>query len=126
MVAAPWVCSNRRAAHDIPGALAIDLTALHWRLDPTFTYRIPEAIAWDQSYVLICRHGYSSSVAAALLAHMGFTKPMASPSPMKLRTCASNGTNVRGARGRLAHPNRASIHPTEVRSSAYIHHRRHA
>ncbi len=65
--------AHRRAAHNVPGALAIDLTVLHWRLDPTFEYRIPEATSWDQPYILMCRHGYSSSVAAALLAKMGLT-----------------------------------------------------
>lgn len=66
--------AHRAAAHNIPGAVVIDLTVLHWRLDPTFDYRIPEAASWDQPYILICRHGYSSSVAAALLVRMGLTR----------------------------------------------------
>lgn len=65
--------AHRRAAHNIPGALAIDLTVLHWRLDPTFEYRIPEATSWDQPFILMCRHGYSSSIATALLVKMGLT-----------------------------------------------------
>lgn len=62
---------HRAAAANIPGALAIDLTVLPWRLDPTFEWRIPEATSWDTRYVLFCRHGYSSSVAARTLRDLG-------------------------------------------------------
>ncbi|MGM7668716.1 rhodanese-like domain-containing protein [Microbacterium sp. A93] len=55
----------------IPGALAIDLTVLPWRLDPDFHHRIPEATDWDARYILFCRHGYSSSLAAWSLRQMG-------------------------------------------------------
>lgn len=55
----------------IPGALAIDLTVLPWRLDPDFDHRIPEATDWDMRYILFCRHGYSSSLAAWNLRQMG-------------------------------------------------------
>ncbi len=65
--------AQRRLSHELPGALVIDLTVLAWRLDPTFEYRIPEATGWDVHYVLVCRHGYSSSVAAAMLRQMGLT-----------------------------------------------------
>lgn len=63
--------AHRRAASEIPGALVIDLTVLPWRLDPTFAWRIPEATAWDTRYILLCRHGYSSSLAAWNLRQMG-------------------------------------------------------
>lgn len=56
---------------EIPGALVIDLTVLPWRLDPTYEWRIPEATGWDTRYILICRHGYSSSLAAWTLRQMG-------------------------------------------------------
>ncbi len=65
--------AHRSAGGDIPGAVVIDLTVLPWRLDPTFAWRIPEATSWDRPYVLICRHGYSSSVAAYQLQRMGLT-----------------------------------------------------
>lgn len=55
----------------IPGAYAIDLTVLPWRLDPTFAHRIDEATGWDIRYILICRHGYSSSIAAWNLRQLG-------------------------------------------------------
>lgn len=55
---------------DIPGAIIIDLTVLPWRVDPEFDYRIPEATPGAE-WILICRHGYSSSLAAATLQDMG-------------------------------------------------------
>lgn len=63
--------THRAEAPGIPGALVIDLTVLLWRLDPTFDYRIPEATGWDARYVLFCRHGYASSLAAWNLRQMG-------------------------------------------------------
>ncbi|WP_342319153.1 rhodanese-like domain-containing protein [Corynebacterium mayonis] len=65
--------AHRATGGDIPGAIVVDLTVLPWRLDPTFAWRIPEATSWDRPYVLICRHGFSSSVAVHLLQQMGLT-----------------------------------------------------
>lgn len=62
---------HREASANVPGALVIDLTVLPWRLDPTFGWRIPEATSWDTRYVVVCRHGFSSSVAAATLQRIG-------------------------------------------------------
>jgi rhodanese-related sulfurtransferase len=63
--------THRADAPGIPGALVIDLTVLPWRLDPGFEYRIPEATSWDARYVLFCRHGYASSLAAWNLRQSG-------------------------------------------------------
>ena len=62
---------HRQAQGELPGAIVIDLTILPWRLDPTFDWRIPEADDWSHPWVLVCRHGYSSSLAAAALQEMG-------------------------------------------------------
>lgn len=62
---------HRAAQGELPGALVIDLTVLPWRLDPTFEWRVPEATDWDQRYILVCRHSFSSSVVAAQLQEMG-------------------------------------------------------
>ncbi len=62
---------QRAESAGLPGALAIDLTILPWRVDPTFSYRIPEATAWDVRWILVCRHGYSSALAAWNLREMG-------------------------------------------------------
>lgn len=62
---------QRSESAEVPGAIVIDLTILPWRLDPTFSYRIPEATAWDRRWILICRHGYSSALAAWNLRQLG-------------------------------------------------------
>ena len=63
--------AHRRAQGEFPGALVIDRTVLEWRLDPTCPYRIPEATGPDLEVVVVCRHGYSSSLAAASLRAVG-------------------------------------------------------
>lgn len=62
---------RRRDQGELPGALVIDHTVLPWRLDPTFDWRIPEATSWGQRWILVCRHGYSSSLAARNLRQLG-------------------------------------------------------
>lgn len=64
---------QRQRSELIPGAICIDRTVLEWRLDPTFAWRIPEATSWDQRYIIVCRHGYSSSVAVKNLRELGLT-----------------------------------------------------
>ncbi|WP_277453425.1 rhodanese-like domain-containing protein [Janibacter sp. DB-40] len=61
---------QRSRQGEIHGAVVIDRTVLEWRLDPTSPHRIPEAIAGVQ-VVVLCRQGYSSSLAAASLRALG-------------------------------------------------------
>jgi len=56
---------------ELPGALVIDRTVLEWRLDPTSPHRIPEVRGADVQVVVVCRQGYSSSLAAASLQRLG-------------------------------------------------------
>jgi rhodanese-related sulfurtransferase len=51
--------------------VVIDRTVLEWRLDPCSESRIPEATGHDLEVVLVCRQGYSSSLAAASLRAVG-------------------------------------------------------
>ncbi len=62
---------QRREQGELPGALVIDRTVLEWRLDPGCPWRIPEATGYDVPIVVVCRHGYSSSLAAASLRAVG-------------------------------------------------------
>lgn len=62
--------AHRRAQGELPGALVIDRTVLEWRLDPTSQWRIPEATA-GATVIVVCRHGYSSSLAARSLRELG-------------------------------------------------------
>ena len=62
---------QRRDQGELPGALVIDRTVLEWRLDPASPDRIPEATGHDRLIVVVCRQGYSSSLAAASLRAIG-------------------------------------------------------
>jgi rhodanese-related sulfurtransferase len=66
--------AQRAAQGDLPGAVVIDRTVLEWRLDPTSAWRIPEASCADVEVVLVCRQGYSSSLAAASLRAVGLRR----------------------------------------------------
>lgn len=56
----------------IPGALHIPRTVLEWRLDPESDWRSPHVSGLDQYIILLCDHGYSSSLAASTLVDLGF------------------------------------------------------
>ena len=62
--------AQRARTGELPGALVIDRTVLEWRLDPTSPVRIPEADARPR-VVVVCRQGYSSSLAARSLRDLG-------------------------------------------------------
>ena len=68
---------DERARHGvIPGSVHIPRSVLEWRLDPdaAAAYRNPHAEGLDQWIVLVCAHGYSTSLAAATLQDLGFTR----------------------------------------------------
>jgi rhodanese-related sulfurtransferase len=56
----------------VPGSLHIPRTVLEWRLAPDSPWRSPYAPDLDQEALLLCDHGYSSSLAAATLRDLGF------------------------------------------------------
>ncbi|MDM4720422.1 rhodanese-like domain-containing protein [Micromonospora sp. WMMA1363] len=62
---------QRREQGDLPGAIVIDRTVLEWRLDPASAWRIAEATGYDLEVVVMCRQGYSSSLAVASLRALG-------------------------------------------------------
>lgn len=62
---------QRREQGEFPGAVVIDRTVLEWRLDPKSDEHIPEATDYDVEIVVVCRQGYSSSIAAATLQALG-------------------------------------------------------
>ncbi|MDQ6649341.1 MAG: rhodanese-like domain-containing protein [Actinomycetota bacterium] len=63
--------SQRAEQGELPGVIVIDRTVLEWRLDPASEARIPEATDHDVEIVVVCRQGYSSSLAAASLRSIG-------------------------------------------------------
>lgn len=60
----------------IPGSLHIPRSVLEWRLDPDADpeYRNSHVGGLDEWLVLVCAHGYSTSLAAATLQDLGFTR----------------------------------------------------
>jgi rhodanese-related sulfurtransferase len=65
--------SQRVEQGELPGAVVIDRTVLEWRLDPDGPDRIREA-SYDVEVVVVCRQGYSSSLAAASLRALGLER----------------------------------------------------
>jgi rhodanese-related sulfurtransferase len=63
--------AHRARQGALPGAVVIDRTVFEWRLDPTSPYRIPEVTGHDVQVVVVCREGFSSSLAAASLQRLG-------------------------------------------------------
>ena len=63
---------DRRATGVIPGAVHVPLSVLFWRLDPSSGYDDRALSDLARTVVLVCAHGYSSSLAAATLRDLGF------------------------------------------------------
>jgi rhodanese-related sulfurtransferase len=58
----------------VPGSLHHPLSVLYWRLDPTSGHADPRAADPSRRVILMCAHGYSSSLAAATLRDLGFER----------------------------------------------------
>jgi rhodanese-related sulfurtransferase len=60
----------------IPGSIHIPLSVLEWRLDPDAdpAFRNPHITGLDQWVVLVCAHGFSTSLAASRLQDIGFER----------------------------------------------------
>ncbi len=64
---------DRRASGSIPGSAQVPLSVLFWRLDPSSGHDDPALSDPQRRVILICAHGYSSSLAAATLRDLGFS-----------------------------------------------------
>lgn len=58
----------------IEGALHAPRTVLEWRVAPDAPLRLPQITGTDQLLVVVCNEGFSSSMAAASLQRLGFTR----------------------------------------------------
>lgn len=65
---------DRRASGAIPGSVYVPLSVLFWRLDPTSGHHNPSLADPARQVILLCADGYSSSIAAATLVGLGFTR----------------------------------------------------
>ncbi len=68
--------SETQIARDgtIPNALVIGRNVLEWRLDPSSDSRLPKAPGLDDQVIVFCDEGYASSLAAATLQDLGFSR----------------------------------------------------
>ncbi|CAG6393790.1 rhodanese-like domain-containing protein [Streptomyces cocklensis] len=55
----------------IPGAVIVERNELEWRLDPSGSHRLPQAVSYDLPVVVVCNEGYASTLAAASLHALG-------------------------------------------------------
>lgn len=58
----------------VPGSIHHPLSVLYWRLDPTSGHEDRRIADPAQRVILMCAHGYSSSLAAATLRDLGFER----------------------------------------------------
>jgi len=58
----------------IPGSVHVPRSVLEWRVDPDSGFSNPHVADHDRELILACREGYSSSLAAASLHELGYTR----------------------------------------------------
>lgn len=58
----------------VPGSLHVPRTVLEWRVDPACEWHNPRIVGFERRLVLLCDHGFSSSLAAASLVDLGFAR----------------------------------------------------
>lgn len=64
--------TDRWADGVIAGSIHLPRTVLEWRVDPTFGVQHPKITGFDQTLIVVCNEGYSSSLAAHTLQRLGF------------------------------------------------------
>lgn len=62
---------DRRRDGIVPGSLHLPRTVLEWRVDPSSGWSNPHVAGRRCRLVLVCCHGYSSSLAASTLVELG-------------------------------------------------------
>jgi Raf kinase inhibitor-like YbhB/YbcL family protein len=68
-------CGDAREAQGvIPGSVHVPLSVLFWRLDRTSAHHVKALTARERRIILVCADGYSSSLAAATLRDLGFSR----------------------------------------------------
>jgi rhodanese-related sulfurtransferase len=65
---------ERERSGVIPGSLHVPLSVVQWRADPRSGWTSPYLGELDRPVILVCAEGYSSSLAAASLVELGYTR----------------------------------------------------
>jgi rhodanese-related sulfurtransferase len=66
--------AQRRDEGALPGAVVVERNVLEWRLDPQGDHRLAGVSDLDQQVVVVCSAGYASSLAAAVLVDLGYSR----------------------------------------------------
>jgi rhodanese-related sulfurtransferase len=66
--------SQRAADGVVPGALYHPRNVLEWRLDPSSGHDDPQVGGVERRVIVMCDAGYASSLAAATLREIGFSR----------------------------------------------------
>ncbi|MBI5157782.1 MAG: rhodanese-like domain-containing protein [Acidimicrobiia bacterium] len=64
---------ERVATGEIPGSIPIARSVLEWRCDPAYPWHDARVARPEARVILVCAHGFSSSLAADSLRQLGFT-----------------------------------------------------
>ncbi len=65
---------QRAEEGDLGFGVVIERNVLEWRLDPASGHTLPEVRGHDQQVIVVCSEGYASSLAAATLRELGFSR----------------------------------------------------
>ncbi len=93
--------AQRAEEGEIPGAVVIERNVLEWRLDPSSDAHIPAAVDHDVEVIVFCSEGYTSSLAASSLQHLGLHR--ATDMEGGFRAWARAGLPVAAAHGASGH-----------------------
>lgn len=63
---------ERRRDGIVPRSVHLPRTVLEWRVDPASGWSNPHVVATQRRLILLCAHGWSSSLAAATLVDLGY------------------------------------------------------
>jgi rhodanese-related sulfurtransferase len=66
--------AQRASEGELGFGLIVERNVLEWRFDLQGNYALPEVSAYDQAVVVVCSEGYASSLAAASLRELGFSR----------------------------------------------------
>ncbi len=65
---------QRKIEGDLKFAIVVERNVLEWRFDLLGGHALPEILGYDQQIVVVCSEGYASSLAAASLRVLGYSR----------------------------------------------------
>ncbi len=65
---------QRAADGELPFGTVVERNVLEWRFDLLGDHALPQVRDYDQQVIVVCDEGYASSLAAASLRDLGFTR----------------------------------------------------